>query len=194
MPEYTQEQIDQMLADAKSGLFSEDEVTRRVTAEVDRRVESGIQKGLETHKTKWQAEFEKTSMMTAEELAKEKMQEQLSQISSREKEIQRKANLLEAKDLLSDAGVPKSHYTKFIDLLVSEDDVVTKDNVSNFVDMFNQTKVELETEIKSNISKIPPPETGKDKPITKDDFNKMSYARKLDLKTKNPELYRQFMN
>ena len=56
MSEYTQEQVDaivaEKVADATKGLFDEDTLNAKVTAEVDRRVESGIQKGLETQRKK----------------------------------------------------------------------------------------------------------------------------------------------
>ena len=78
--EYTQEELDKLVADkiaeATKGMYTEDDLQRKVTAEVDRRVESGIQKGLETQKKKWQEEFEKSATMTAEELAKKKLEEQ----------------------------------------------------------------------------------------------------------------------
>ena len=93
--EYTQEQIDKIINDAqleaKKGLFTEEDLTRRVTSEVDRRVETGIQKGLDTHKTKWEEEFTKQANMTAEELAKQKLDEQMKLITTKELEIKKKS-------------------------------------------------------------------------------------------------------
>lgn len=198
MPEFTQEQIDQMIADkvaeAKKGLFTEEDLTKRVTSEVDRRVESGIQKGLETQKQKWEKEFADRAKLTAEELAKKDFEEKMTGLTSKEKEIQKRANKIDAKDMLTEASIPKSHYDKFIDMLVTDDPEITKSNVQNFIDVFNATKTEIETKVKSELSKVPAPEQGKgNKGVTAEDFKKMSYAEKLKFKTEHPEKYKEFM-
>jgi len=114
--ELTQEQIDAMIlekvAEAKKGLFTEEDLQRKVTSEVDRRVESGIQKGLETQKEKWERELKEKAQMSAEELAKKEYEEKMQTVTAKEREVMRKANLLEAKSMLADADVPKSHYEK----------------------------------------------------------------------------------
>lgn len=46
---------------------------QRVTSETDRRVESGIQKGLETSKLKWETEYSERAKLSADELAKKNM-------------------------------------------------------------------------------------------------------------------------
>lgn len=194
MAEYTQEQIDEMIANAKKGLLPEEEITKRVTAEVDRRVESGIQKGLETHKQKWEEEFKTKAQMTAEEIAQKELQDKLNQMTVKEKEIQKKANLIDAKDMLSSASIPKSHYEKFINVLVSDNEETTKANVQNFINMFNETKNEIETEVKKTYTNVPAPTGGSGgKEITKEDFRKMGYAEKLKLKNEKPELYKELM-
>lgn len=193
MPEYTQEQIDQMIADAKKGMFTEEDLNRRVTSEVDRRVESGIQKGLETYKSKWEKELSDKAKLTAEELAKQQLEEKESGLTAREKEINRKANLLDAKGLMAEAEIPKAQYEKVIGMLVSEDADATKANVQSFIDMFKETKTEIETKVKSELSKITPPRGDDDKPLTKEAFIKLPYGEKLKLKQSNPELYHSFM-
>lgn len=198
MAEYTQEQLDALIAEkvteAKKGLFSEEELNKRVTSEVDRRVETGIQKGLETQKQKWEREFAERAKLSAEELAKKEFEDKLQQMTAKEREIQRKANQLEAKSMLTDASIPKSHYDKFIGMLVTDDGETTKANVQNFIDMFNVTKTEIETKVKSEFTNVPKPNTGMgDNTLTKEAFNKMGYADKLKLKQSNPELYKQFM-
>lgn len=195
--EYTQEQLTQMIAEAVTkatkGMYSEEEFNRKLTAEVDRRVESGIQKGLETQKTKWEKEFAEKAQLSAEELAKKELQEQLGLISSKEKEISKRANLIEAKEFLSEAGIPKSYYEKFTGMLVSDDAEVTKSNVTNFIDMFSKTKQDIETKVKSEFSNIPAPKQGASEGVSKEDFQKMTYSEKLKIKTEQPELFKKFM-
>lgn len=196
--EYTQEQLDQIIADkvkeARQGLFTEDDLQRRVTSEVDRRVESGIQKGLDTQRAKWQQEYDAKSKLSAEELAKQQVEEQMKVIREKEAEINRKANLLEAKHMLSDAKVPVSQQEKLLGMLVSDDAEMTKNNIGNFIEMFDSTKTEIETQIKSKISNIPNPGQGSgEKPMTKQDFTKLGYAEKLAFKQSNPDQYKEFI-
>lgn len=196
--EYTQEQLDKLVADkiaeATKGMYTEDDLQRKVTAEVDRRVESGIQKGLETQKKKWQDEFEKSATMTAEEIAKKKLEEQVNELTAREREIKKKSNLIEAKDMLSGADIPKSHYEKMLDVLVNDNEDVTKQNITNFIDVFNTTKTEIETKVKSEFSKVTPPSGSEPGTVvTKDIFTKMSYGDKLKFKAESPEQYKEFM-
>lgn len=193
----TQEQLDQMIAErvaeAKKGLFTEEDLNRKVTSEVDRRVESGIQKGLETQKKKWELDFAERAKLSAEELAKKDFEDKLNQVSAKEKEIQRKANLIDAKSMLNDASIPKSHYDKFIGLLVTDSEETTLANVTNFIDVFNQTKSEIENNVKSQYSKIPKPNTGTGEGVvTKQDFDKMTFRDKVKFKQENPELYKKF--
>lgn len=159
--EMTQEQLDELIKqakeEAKKGLFTEDDVKRKVTAEVDRRVESGIKTGVETQKEKWLREHEEIARMSAEELAQKQIAEKLSALSEKEKEISRKANRSDARDMLSEAQIPKSHYEKFLDLLVSDDTEKTISNVKNFINVFNETKSEIETKVKSEFSTVSKP-------------------------------------
>lgn len=196
--ELTQEQIDALvaerIAEAKKGLYTEEDLNKKVTSEVDRRVDSGIQKGLETQKKKWEDEFSAKAKLTAEEIAQKEIEEARNTLTAKEKEILKKENLIEAKEMLSGAEIPKSHYEKIITMLVSDDSDTTKANVQNFIDVFKETKTEIETKVKTELSKVPAPSQGKGElPKTKADFDKMSYLDKIKLKTESPELYKEFM-
>lgn len=191
--EYTQEQVDQMIAEAKLGLFTEEDLQKKITSEVDRRVESGIQKGLETKKQKWEREYSERAKLTAEELAQKQLEEKMQELSGKEKEISKKANRIEARSILAEANIPKAHYEKFIDLLVNDDAETTTSNVQNFVDVFNSTRDDITNQIKSEYSNVPKPKTGANGTLTKDDFDKMGYGEKIKFKTENPDLYKEFM-
>jgi len=198
METFTTEQVERMIADklaeAKGGFYTEEDVNKKVTAEVDRRVESGIQKGLETQKKRWEQEFSEKAKLSAEEIARREVEEQLNVVRAKEQEIKKKANQLEAKELLSGAEIPKSQYEKFIAVLVSDDEEATKLNVQNFIDTFNSTKSEIEAKVRSEFSSIKQPSQGTGtETTTKDDFNKMGYADKIKFKDAHPELYKEFM-
>jgi DNA primase catalytic subunit len=198
MAEFTQEQIDvlvaQKIAEAKTGLFTEEDLTKRVTAEVDRRVESGIQKGLETQKQKWERELSEKANLSAEELATKAYDEKVKAVTQKEQDIKRRANKLDAKEMLTEANIPKKQYEDFITILVSDDEEVTKQNVNNFITMFTNTKNEIETNVKSQYSNIPKPDVGaKTGELSKADFNNLGYADKVKFKQTYPEIYKEFI-
>lgn len=196
--EYTQEQLDALIAEkvaeAKQGLYTKEDLQREVTREVDRRVESGIQKGLETKKQKWEEEYAERAKLSAAELAEKELQEQMNALNTTKAEIQKKANRLEAKELLANADIPKSHYEKFIGVLVTDDSETTIANVNNFINMFNETKTSIETNVKSQLTNIPKPQLGDPNVgVTKESFSKMSYSEKMKFKTENPEQFKEFL-
>lgn len=196
--EFTPEQqahIDSLISQSKEGLFGEDELNKRVTSEVDRRVESGIQKGLETHRTKWEKEFSEKAQLTADELAQKELEEQIMEIQSKEKDIMVRSNTIDARDMFSEAGIQKSQYDKFIDILISDDADVTKSNVENFIATLNETKIEIESNIRKEYVKVTPPAGGDsgNSELTREKFNEMGYMDKLKLKETDPTLYAKFI-
>lgn len=198
MAEFTQEQIDKMIEDkvneARKGLFSEEELNKRIMSETDRRVESGIQKGLETNKLKWESEYSERAKLSADELAKKDYDEKLKDVSVREQNIKKRANNLEARDMLTDAQIPKSQYDKLMTMLVSDDVDVTKANVQNYIDSYTTSKTEIETRIKGEFSKIPSPKLGDPNTvISATEFKKMSYGERAKFKLTNPEQYKEFL-
>lgn len=194
---FTQEQLDAILAEkiaeATKDYVPKSDVDKLVTKEVDRRVESGIQKGLETAKSKWETEFKERAQLSAEELAKKEFDEKIKGLSSRESEIAKRENKIDAKEMLSDANIPKSHYDGFLAMLVSDDVEVTKTNVQNFINMYSASKSEIETKVKSEFTNIKPPTQGNgSKVISKEDFHKMGYADKMKFKTEHPDLFNEY--
>lgn len=186
-----QEHIDKLIAEKTRGLYTKDDLDRQVTAEVDRRVESGIQKGLETHKNKWKEEFQQNAELTAEELAQKKLDEKMEEISRKESEINKKTNVLNARDMLTQAEIPKKQYEKMLDILVTDDGETTTENVTNFIETFNETKTEIESVIKKEYSIVGKPSVGgtNNKGVSKEDFEGMTYLEKVELKRTNEDLY-----
>lgn len=193
--EFTDEQqafIDKLLEAKTKGMFTEDELNRRVTSEVDRRVESGIQKGLATNKAKWEEEFSERAKLTAEELAEKDINSKMDEINELKLEIAKRENTLNAKELLSNADIPKEQYEKFINILVSDCEESTTSNVENFIDSFNTTKSEIESKLKKELSQISSPTIGESKGgISKEQFEKMDYMERIELKQKDEKLYNE---
>ena len=190
MTEFTQEQVDAMVAEKAK------EIAREKQIEFDKKVESAIQKGIETQRTKWENDFSVKANLSAEEKAKRELEEKEQAIAQRERDLKKQSNKLSALEMLTSAQIPQAQYENSIHMLVSDDDVTTRSNVKNFIDIIAQTKSETEARLKAEFSKITQPNTnpdGKEKAISKQDFDKMGYAQKAKFKVDNPELFKQFM-
>lgn len=190
-----QEVIDLLVAAAKTearvGLFTEEDLAKKVTAEVDRRVDTGIKKGIETQRAKWEQEYVEKANMTAEQ----KFEETLKQIAQREADLAKRTNRLNAQNMFVEAGVQKDDYSKFIDILVSDNAELTTTNVNNFIETFKNTQTEIETRLKKQLSIVKAPDVNPEgnKGITKETFDKLSMPEKLALKQKDPTLVQSFL-
>jgi len=193
--EELQKKIDDAIAESKKGLYTEEDLQRKVTSEVDRRVETGIQKGLENQLAKEKKKWEEENTLSAEELAQKKYEEKFSELSAKEKEIAKQRNELDAKGMLSNAGIPSEKYDKMLPVLISDDGEATKANIQNYIDVYSETKQELETQLKSQYSNVPSPtQGGGEGKMTKEKFDKLGYAEKLEFKQENPEVYKSVIS
>lgn len=185
---YTREQVDLML---------QQEGDRRVTTALKTAKESWEieqKRLLDEQRESITREMEERSKLTAEELAKKEFEDRTKALEERERGVDRKVNLLNAQTALIAAGIPKDRYESMLEMLVADDTKKTEENVKHFVDLYNSTKKEIESSVRSELAVVPKPETNPAaKSTTKEDFDKMTYAAKLQFKKDNPELYAKFM-
>lgn len=185
--------------------YTDEIVNDLIQKEADRRVNQALENkkkefaetlesALKEERRKVELEISEKAKLSADELAQKELEDKILNLQEREKELAKRTNNLTAKEMLSGAGIPKDKYEKLLGVLVTEDENLTKENVNGFISVFNETKSEIENNIKLQLSKIPSPTvpTG-EQGVTKDGFNKMGYAEKLKLKSENPELFKQFM-
>jgi len=171
--------------------FTEDEVKAQVQAEADRRVS----KALETAKLKW-AEEEQAKVKQAEELAKLSEKER----AAKELEIQR-----------TEFEQEKSKFQKERLTLQTEKDLISKDMPPEFApfvvaETAEQTLININTlqaswqaaiekAIDDKVKGRTP--TGNQAPttggVTKEQFEKMNYLERLELKQKNIKLYESLL-
>jgi DNA-binding helix-hairpin-helix protein with protein kinase domain len=184
------EAINEAVQKATKGMYSEEDFQQKLQSEVDRRVQSGIEKGVNTQLEKWKQEQE----LTAEELAKKKIEERQADLDNMSKTLAQKENRLNAINQFSEAGIGKDDYDGMLDLLIDADPEVTSKKVNTYIDKITSAKTRLEKSLKEKYSKVPSPTSKSDDDgITKDKFNKMSYSEKIELKTNQPELYKTFV-
>lgn len=157
-------------------------------AEFDRR----IQKALGTAKEKWDAlmddklsEAEKLAKMTKEEKTQYQQQKKEKELADKEAAITRRELMAEAKNTLTEKGLPVS----LAELLDYSDADSCSKSIMALEKAFNQAvqaQVDKKLEGGKPIKKAPTDET-----ITKEQFAKFGYKERLELKTNNPELYKQ---
>lgn len=189
----------------KKDTYTAEEVALIVQRTSDQRVNQALDKKKEEFNTileearkeereKVKSEIEERAKLSAEELAKKEFDEKVKALSEKESSLAKKSNNLTAREMLTGANIPKEKYEALMGMLVTNDEASTKENVENFIKMYSDTKSEIETSIRSELSKVNSPKTSmSDGEITKDKFMKMGYAEKLELKMKNPELFSTFM-
>ena len=143
----------------------------------------------------WKEEYERKATLSAEEKAKEEMQEQINALAKQSDELAKRENILSAKEKLNSANISSDEYKDILDVLVSSDKEATNKNVDNFISILGNTKQTLETKIREELTKVPPPSNngGGDKEMDKSQFNKLSYADKVKLKSENRELFKKLI-
>lgn len=161
-------------------------------AEFDRRVQKGIDTALAKAQEKWQAltddklsEAEKLAKMTKEEKAQYLAQKREKALAAREADITRRELMAEAKNTLAEKDLPAS----LAELLNYTDADSCNKSIAALEKAFTQA-VQAQIDKKLEGGK-PPKKAPKDEPVTKEQFAKLGYKERLELKTNNPELYKQ---
>lgn len=159
-------------------------------AEFDRRVQKAINTALENQKTKYEAlmddklsEAEKLAKMTKEEKQDYMNKKHEKELADWEATLTKRELMAEAKNALAEKELP-----------------VTLAEVLNYTDAESCKKsIEaLETAFSAAVGKAVeeklkggnPPKKAPEDVVTKEQFLKMGYAERLNLKTTNPELYK----
>lgn len=160
-------------------------------AEFDRRVQKAINTALENQKNKYEAlmddklsEAEKLAKMTKEEKQDYMNKKHEKELADWEVSLTKRELMAEAKNTLAEKELP-----------------VTLAEVLNYTDAESCKKsIEaLETAFSAAVGKAVeeklkggnPPKKAPEDVVTKEHFLKMGYAERLNLKTTNPELYKQ---
>lgn len=185
---YTQEQLDLLLQQEGDRRVTSALKTAKETWEIEK------QKALEEQRLLIEKELEEKSKLTAEELARKEFESKTKALEEKERAINKRTNLLNAQNELISAGIPKDRYENMLEMLVVDDSEKTNNNVKNFIELYNNTKKEIESSVRSEYSNVPKPETNPtEKTVTKEDFDKMTYSAKLQFKKDSPEMYAKFM-
>ncbi len=123
--------------------------------------------------------------------AEEKLKLELEKAAESQAQYKRELSKLRAREIFVTAGLSEEDYTPLIDIVVSEDEEVTKVRAKSMVDVIAVQKKAVEKTVKAELLKgTPKPEPGDpSKGMTLDDFRKMSLMDKQRFARENPELY-----
>ena len=159
-------------------------------AEFDRRVNKAVQTALANAKEKWDAmtndklsEAEKLAKMTKEEKDQYNFNKRLKDLEEREKAVARGELLAEAKKTLAEKNVP-IELAEFLDLSDADKCNTSIDALEKAFS--NAVAKAVDTALKG---KEPPKKAPGE--VSEKEFKDMTYAEKLELKTKNPALYKK---
>ena len=155
-------------------------------AEADRRVNQALQKK-EREMGKKLTEAEKLSKMSTEDQYKYKLEQKEAELASKEKEYILRDNKIAAMKVLSEKEIPAD----LVDFVVNEDAEIMMTNI-NTLDKFIKTAVA--NQVKARLAS-PTPTKGlpSNTEITRAEFDKLSFAKKVELRTNNTELYNKLM-
>lgn len=125
--------------------------------------------------------------------AEEKLKLELEKAAVSQAKYAKELSKLRATEIFVTAGLSEEDYTPLIDIVVSEDEEVTKVRAKSMVDVIASQKKAVEKTVKAELLKgTPKPEPGEPfKPMTLEEFRKMSLMDKQRFARENPELYQE---
>ena len=175
--------------------FTEEEFNKRLQSETDRRVTEAIKKREEKLREEMTEKIE-AEKKQAEELAKLSEKEKAEKLFQMEKEkfeaerkeFERARLELEASKILDERKLP----VKFTKYVVAQDAETTLKNIDSFQSEWQEA---IQREIDSRLKGKTPQKNGNAEVtgVTKEQFKKMGYTQRLELKNSNPELYNQLL-
>ena len=135
---------------------------------------------------------------TAQLSDEDKLKKALADAEKARKEALVDKNKIQAEKILAKSGMSEEDIEEIIDGLVSEDLEETK-NKANKIATVMAKQIELtEQKVKEKlIDEVQKPNNGngkKDKKVTQEDFDKMTFDEMIKFKEESPELYKKFIN
>lgn len=126
--------------------------------------------------------------------AEEKLKLELEKAAEAQAQYKRELAKLRATEIFIAAGLTEDDYKTLLDIVVSEDEEETKARAKSMVDVIASQKKAVEKAVRAELLKgTPKPEPGEPvKPMTLEDFRKMSLMEKQRFARENPELYQEF--
>jgi len=125
--------------------------------------------------------------------ADEKLKAELDKATNAQLTYAKELSKLRAKEIFVSAGLTEADYNPILDAVVSEDEETTKARAKSMVDLIAAQKTAAEKALRAELLKgTPKPPAGEvGGTITKEQFDKMGWKERTELKQTNPELFKQ---
>lgn len=126
--------------------------------------------------------------------AEEKLKLELEKATEAQAKYAKELSKLRATEIFVTAGLSEEDYTPLINIVVSEDEEVTKVRAKSMVDVIASQKKATEKAVKAELLKsTPKPVVGDpDQGMTVEQFRKLSLMDKQRIAIENPEVYKTF--
>ena len=126
--------------------------------------------------------------------AEEKLKLELEKATEAQAKYAKELSKLRATEIFVTAGLSEEDYTPLIDIVVSEDEEVTKVRAKSMVDVIASQKKATEKAVKAELLKGTPKPVGgdPDQGMTAEQFRKLSLLDKQKFAIENPEVYKTF--
>ncbi len=126
----------------------------------------------------------------------DKKQKELAKIEATRKELAIERSQIQAEKILSKVVEDDEELQTLVKGISSDDIETTKALAQNLVDTITKQKEATEAKVRQELIDNTPKPTGGDdkKPMTKEEFIKLSYNEQVKYKQENPEGYKQLFN
>lgn len=175
-------QVETVITGVTKDLFTQEQLDRRVNAAVQKQLKTNAQLEADIRK-----QIEDEAKLTAEQ----KAQKILQDAEAMKNEALTVRNRVTALDKCVAAGMRKEDAEPILNILVNADEEATNKNVDLYLQQFQSMTANLQKQMAGNIPK--PNIGGNDDTVTKEVFDKMTYADKLKFKEEHPEEAKAFM-
>lgn len=181
------EQAEQVTAEPEQQEVKPQDEKKYTDADVDAIIDRKFAKWIKEQEEK-ETEAKRLAKMTAEEKAKHELDQKAKRINELEAQLNRKDMEATATNLLSEKGLFVN--SDVLDFVVRDDAEQTLKAINAFSTLVNDLADKKVSELTKGAT---PKKMGQStrSAVTKEQFDKMNYRSKLDLKNTNQELYDQ---
>lgn len=164
--------------------YTQEEFDKALQSEVDKRVTQAMKSAQKKADARVK-EAEKLAQMNEQQRYEYELDSREKAIVEKERALALAENKAQAASVLADKGIS----TKLVDFVVAEDAETMMENI-NVIEAEFKASVKAEVE-KRLATSTPKKNLPTDKPISKEDFNRMKLTEQAALFQSNPELYKQ---
>lgn len=137
-----------------------------------------------------QANKKLEEMAKAKMTDEEKLQALMEETNAAKQQYMKEMARLRAKEILVEGGLTEKDYSGLLDGIVTDNEETTTALAKNLVKLLQSKKTETEKRVREELLKTTPqPPAGATQPITKEEFQNMTYEQRAELYQQNRELF-----